>query len=509
MITSEPEDRKLIAAPEHGEPKSPRAYEHELNALLEEQQRLRQEFERLLDENRRLREHPNGRPQDQSGNEEKGGTGAQTEEKKPDEKQDQKKQDDQQDKDKDDKGKKEKPKEPRIRRIRNWARTHPLAVILILAALILLLVGGYLFWEYLQSYVSTDDAQIDGHIHQIGSRISGAVVGVYTENNRSVQQGQTLVDLDPRDYEATLQQAKANLAQVEANLQAQSPNVPITQTSQATAVSTSRLEVANAEAALEAARQTYESSAADVRQAAANLANAQREEERYRLLAEKEEVSRELYDQRATTARAQAELLSSRQSAADAASRTVLQRQAALNEARERATETEVNRPRELAVQHATVASRRANVQAARAQVEAAALNLSYCKIFAPVTGIIGNKTVEKGQQVAPGEELLAITGTADMWVTANFKETQIRQMHPGQSATIHVDAIDRDFNGYVENMPGGTGAVYSLLPPENATGNYIKVVQRLPVRLRFKPGQTGSERLRPGMSVEPQVWIK
>ena len=141
--------------------------------------------------------------------------------------------------------------------------------------------------------------------------------------------------------------------------------------------------------------------------------------------------------------------------------------------------------------------------------MDVAALNLTYCKIVAPVAGIIGNKTVEVGQQMAPGQELFAITPAADLWITANYKETQIQQMHPGQRVTLHVDALDLDFNGYVENLPGATGAKYSLLPPENATGNYIKVVQRLPIRLRFKPGQTGEERLRPGMSVEPKVWVK
>lgn len=448
----------------------------ELQALVDEQRRLRGDIERLLDENRQLREKANG-------NGDKG--------------------------DRDKKEDEQKPKEPLFRRARRWGSAHPMAILLIVAALVVLVVCGYMFMQYLNSYVSTDDAQIDGHIHQIGSRVSSTVTGVYIEDNRSVVAGQTLVDLDPRDYQAALSQAQANLAQAQAALEAEAPNVPITQTTQSTNVRTEQLEVSNAAAAVEAARQSYESAVAEVREAEVNAANAQREEERYRVLMAKDEISRELYDQKATQARSQAALVTSRKAAADSAQRVIEQRQAGLNEARERAKEVASNRPRQEAVQQANVNTRKANVRAAQAQVDAAALNLTYCKIVAPVAGIIGNKTVEVGQQVAPGQELFAITPVADLWITANFKETQIQQMHPGQRVTLHVDALDLDFNGYVENLPGATGAKYSLLPPENATGNYIKVVQRLPIRLRFKPGQTGEERLRPGMSVEPKVWVK
>jgi membrane fusion protein (multidrug efflux system) len=404
--------------------------------------------------------------------------------------------------------KEEKPKQSFLTRVRNWVHTHPLATILIIIGIILLLIAGYFLFRYLNSYENTDDAEVDGHTDPISARISGDVIGVYVENTQRVQKGQVLVDLDPRDYKVALNQANANLSQAEAALRAQSPNVPITTTVQQTQVTTANLDVASAEAALVQAQQTAASAAADLAQAETNAANAAREEERYGELVGKQEVSREQYDQKATAARAEQSLVASRRASADAAGKAVEERIAALSQARQRFLEARSNLPRNVAIQNATVATRIANVEAAKTQVEQAALNLQYCKILAPADGIVGDKTVEVGQHLAPGQEMFAVTETKDIWVTANFKETQIRNMHPGQPVTIHVDALSQDFNGYVEALPGATGATYSLLPPENATGNYVKVVQRLQVRLRFKPNQPRAERLHPGMSVEPKVWI-
>jgi membrane fusion protein (multidrug efflux system) len=317
------------------------------------------------------------------------------------------------------------------------------------------------------------------------------------------------VDLDPRDYEVALAEARANLAQAEAGVRAQTPNVPITQTTQETSVATANLAVESAAANVAAAEQTYRSSLADLAQSEANAANATAEEERYRPLVAKQEVSREVYDQRATEARSLSAVVQSRRATADAALKSVTQAQASLAQARRRAEEALHNLPRQIAIQHATLGTREANLKAAKAQVDQALLNLSYCKISAPADGIVGDKSVQAGTQVSPGQEMLAVTQTDDIWVTANFKETQIRNMRPGQSVTIYVDALSQDFEGFVEALPGATGATYSLLPPENATGNYVKVVQRLPVRIRFKTGQAHEERLRPGMSVEPKVWVK
>ena len=469
------------------------ALNEDLRSLLREHEALRGDVERLLQEKQRLLEEKS-----KSGN----GNGQPS---KDDQKSDEKKQGD----DKGDKEEQQQPKPPLKDRATSWVRAHPIGCVLIILGVVALGIATYLLLAYLQSYVSTDDAEIDGHTNQIGSRIAGTVTAVYTEDNRSVEKGQVLVDLDPTDYQAALAQAEARLSQAAAELDAQSPNLPITVTTEATNVISAHLDVTNAQAALAASQQRYQSATDELRQAEANSENAAREEVRYRNLVDKQEVSREAYDQRATAARAQQSLVASRRAAADAAQEEVKQREAAVGQVNERDREVESNQPRQIAVQHATVATRRAGLAAAKAQVVQARLNLSYCKIAAPVAGIIGNKTVEVGQQVAPGQELFAITPTDDLWVTANFKETQVNHMQPGQRVTVHVDALDLDLEGVVENMPGATGAKYSLLPPENATGNYVKVVQRLPVRIRFRPNQPGQERLRPGMSVEPKVWLK
>lgn len=394
------------------------------------------------------------------------------------------------------------------RRVADYARRHPLGMTagLILAAVLIL--AGILLWNYLQSYESTDDAQVDGHINALSTRIPGTVVGVYVESNQRVIAGQKLVDLDPSDYRVRVQQARAALAQAEAEISAQNPNVPITRTTTQTTLATSQSEVAEAEAALAAAQRDYESALADTRQAEANNAQAQSEVARFRLLVEKDEVSREVWDQKVAAARASSALVAARRAKAGSTRKLVTERQNVLAQAQKRLAEAQQNAPHQMSIQTASVSARRANAEALKARLNEAELQLGYCSIPAPVSGIVGNRSVEVGQRVQAGEQLLVITQVDDLWVTANFKETEIGQMRPGQAATIHVDALDRDFDGFVESLPGASGARYSLLPPENATGNYVKVVQRLPVRIRFKAGQAGLERLRPGMSVEPKVWL-
>lgn len=370
-------------------------------------------------------------------------------------------------------------------------------------------IGGIFLWNYFQSFESTDDAQVDGHVNLISSRVGGTVIGVYTENNRSVVKGQTLVTLDPNDYRVAVDQARANLEQAQAGLAAEDPTVGITRTSNVSAVASADAEVASAEAMVASAQRDYESALADLRQAEASDIQAEADEARYRALVQKDEVSREQYDQRLAAARAGRAVVDARRATGEANRRVVTQREAALVQARAKRLETRSNNPRQLTVRVANVRSQRANVDAAQAALSKSLLDLSYCKIGAPVAGIIGNKTVEVGQRVQAGEAMLAITPLDDMWVTANFKETQIERMRPGQRVTISVDALGTSFSGWVQNMAGATGARYSLLPPENATGNYVKVVQRLPVRIRFNSGQTGMERLRPGMSVVPKVWLR
>ncbi len=430
-----------------------------------------------------------------------------------DDKGDKKDGDDKDKKDGDDKeGDKDKDKEkkpPVTQRVGAWIKGHPFYSLLILLGFILFVIAVIWLFIYLGKYVETDDAFVDGHTDPISARINGFVSGVYVENTYFVKKGQLLLQLDPRDYQVAKEQAAAQLGQAKANVAAQQPNVPITATTQSTQVLTQQQNVASAEANVTGTESRYQAALSDLREAEANEANAAREEERYKELVMKEEVSREMYDQRATQERAQAAVVSSRQQTAEADAKQVAQATAQLKQAQASLAQARNNLPRQIEMQRATLAERQASEKQALANADQSELNLEYTRIYAPEDGIIGDKSVQLNSQVTAGQEMFALTQTNDIWVTANFKETEVTNMHAGQSVRIHVDALKQDFDGYVEALPGGSGAVYSLLPPENATGNYVKVVQRLPVRIRFKPGQPGAERLTPGMSVEPKVWVK
>jgi membrane fusion protein (multidrug efflux system) len=227
------------------------------------------------------------------------------------------------------------------------------------------------------------------------------------------------------------------------------------------------------------------------------------------MLVDKDEVPREQYDHVVATATAQAAAVDSARASAEADRRVVDQRRAQLAQARSRLNQASRTAPQQVAISHANVRSKEASAQAAQARVNRALLDLSYTKVVAPVDGVVARRSVELGSTVQAGQQLFTISQLSEIWVTANFKENQLRRMRPGQRATLHVDAFDQDFKGYVDSLPAATGAVTSLLPPENATGNYVKVVQRLPVRLRFDKDQQGIDRLRPGMSVEPKVWLR
>ena len=252
-----------------------------------------------------------------------------------------------------------------------------------------------------------------------------------------------------------------------------------------------------------------ESAAARLAEAQANAAKAQADLARYTLLIKNEEVSQQEFDQVAATAKAQDAAVAANRATVESAARTVEQRQAQLAQVKSRLSQYQSNAPAQLAIRQANVQSQQANQQTAQAMLEQAELKLSYTKITAPAPGIVLKRSAEVGERINAGQQLLMIAQIADLWVTADFKETQMHNIHPGQSVRIHVDALRQDFEGYVETIGGSTGAISSVLPPENATGNYVKVVQRIPVRLRFKPNQNGLDRLRPGMSVEPEVRIK
>jgi membrane fusion protein, multidrug efflux system len=321
---------------------------------------------------------------------------------------------------------------------------RPVKLVLSLVVAAILSVAGLRFWNYLQSYEWTDDAEIDGHLDPISTRIDDTVIRVYVENTYHVKAGQTLVDLDPRDYKVAVENAAANLAQTEQGVKA--------------------------------AQQNYELSVANLDAAIATNVKAQLDVKRYGELLEQAVIPRETNDEIVMTGRVDAAAVKSDRAAVGAAARMIGQAQAAM--------------------------------QAAQASLDQAKLNLSYTHIVAPASGVVDNKTVQVGQRVQPGEQLLTLVPLNDIWITADFRETQLRKMRPGQPVTVHVDTTGRDYKGYVEGMPGATGELDSLLPPENATGNYVKVVQRLPVRIRLYSGEDPDHRLRPGMSVEPTIWV-
>ena len=371
-------------------------------------------------------------------------------------------------------------------------------------------VAGFSWWLHARHFESTDDAQIDGHINVVSSRISGTVLYVNprVENNQYVEAGTLLLELDPNDYRAALEHAKSDLATKEGEARSAGVNVPITN---ASAFSQLRLaEAARDEAAAAVDSEEANLAAAEhrVKQHEAVYARAERDRVRYEGLVDAGVVSRLEYDAHEAEALADSQLLE-----ADRA--TVISEQHKIGQLRSLVeqklalVQSARTAPQQVNDAQAKSESSIGQVSQAEADVRTAELNLGYTKIYAPVGGVIGRKTVELGQRIQPGESLLAIVPIDDIWVTADFKETQLKYMRPGQSVNIHVDTFGRDYRGTVENLPGAAGTLFSLLPPENASGNFVKVVQRLPVRIRFNPDQDPQHLLRPGMSVEPQVRVR
>jgi membrane fusion protein, multidrug efflux system len=356
-------------------------------------------------------------------------------------------------------------------------------------------VAALLWWLHARKFEDTDDAQVDGYITAVSPRVAGTVARVLVEDNQTVKQGDLLVELDAADLEVALAQARAAVAQAEAAVAQEEPSVPITATSNRAAVQSAEDEVANAAADLEAARRELD-------QAVATNRFAQQQKERAEKLLASNTVPQAEYDQRSSAADVALAAVASAQKHVD-------QRRARLQTAQARLLEARANAPRQLVARAAGLTVRQANLELARAQLRQAQLNLGYAKVAAPVDGIIGRRSVNVGDRVQPGQQLMSLTQNGELWVTANFRETQIERMRQGQQAGVHVDAIDRDYDGVVDSFAGATGSRYSLLPPENATGNYVKVVQRIPVRIKLRPGQPEMERLRPGMSAEPKVRVR
>lgn len=322
---------------------------------------------------------------------------------------------------------------------------HRRNLVLVILLLIVAATAAVPGWRYLSSYEATDDAQVDGHIIAVSSRINGTILGVYVVDTQPVREGQLLADIDPADYVVAIEGARARLGQ--------------------------------AQAQVESARADYETALSKVTQDEATSAKAEYDVPRLEILAAKGAARREDYQESLRVAKVARATVDADRASANAALKNIASRQAA--------------------------------VKQAQADLDQAVLNYSYTKITAPMSGVIGKKSVEPGQRIQPGESLLAVVPLDDIWVTANFKEDQLRRMQPGQPVDIHVDALDRTFKGYVDGLGSASGERFSLLPPENATGNYVKVVQRLPVRIEFDRGQDPDHLLHPGMSVEPTVWLR
>jgi membrane fusion protein (multidrug efflux system) len=397
--------------------------------------------------------------------------------------------------------------EPPANRSGRSLANRPGARIFLVIAVLVLLVGGFFAYEYFQTYESTDDAEVDGHLMPLSARISGYVNKVNVNDNQEVKAGAVLAEIDPKDYQVALDQAKAELADAQASAQALNINVPISTVSTESQVSVSEADVENSRAGIAVAQDQLEAAKAQVNQAQANDVKAQNDLVRYKQLVDKQEISQQVFDQAVAAAKASSATVASAHATATAAAGQVTQARSKLAQSEANLRNAQTG-PRQVASTRARAISADATVQQKEAAVEQAELNLQYTKIVAPVDGIV-SKNAEVGMNVTPGQQLFTIFPLNDVWITADFKETQLKRMKPGQPVEIKVDANGRTYRGKVDSIAGSSGARTSLLPPENATGNYVKVVQRVPVKIVLDPGQNSDHYLRLGMSVEPKVILK
>jgi membrane fusion protein (multidrug efflux system) len=388
---------------------------------------------------------------------------------------------------------------------------------------VVVLAAGLFFWLHSRGREATDDAQVDGRITQIASRVGGTVIKVSVENNQQVPAGFVLVQLDPRDYQVAVDRARAELADAQATAVAARTGVPIAQVETRAGVSTASggvdqaaAAVAGAEHEIQVAQANLVTAQARQREREATAVKTARDVERLRGLVEKDEISRQQFDAAVAAA-------DSARASADAAKSEVIAAQGGITVAQQRAAQarasagqaraglaTAQTAPQQLQVTQARAAAAEARVQQAAAALKQAELNLAYTSIAAPGAGVVSRKSVEPGQVVQAGQPLLALVDLEHVWITANFKETQLKSMQPGQKAVVEVDALGgREFEAHVESIAAATGARFSLLPPENATGNFVKVVQRIPVRIALEAGQDPGHLLRPGMSVTPTVRVR
>lgn len=407
----------------------------------------------------------------------------------------------------------EPPKGLKNPKVRRWLIVGGVVVVAIVVGLLI----------YYHNRESTDDAEVDGHITAVSSKIYGRVSEVLVNDNQPVKAGQILVKIDPRDDQATLDQAKAELALAESDAQAAGVDVPRTRENVASTTSGASAQLAGAEADLARAQASYDQARtsgvayaqANIEKSKANSDLAKADLARYKPLLDKGEISQQQYDAAKANADATASTLQADQQRLDQAKHDVDIAAAQVNAAKARIDQAQAGVAsahadvKQIAIRSADAQGKLAKVQQARAKVEAAELNLSYTNITAPVDGVVTHKQVEVGQIVQMGQGLLVVVPLQDVWVTANFKETQLKKMKAGQKAYVHVDTYGKTFEGHVDSIAGATGAVLSLLPPENATGNYVKVVQRIPVKVVLNPIPADKAVLRPGMNVDVTIITK
>ena len=378
---------------------------------------------------------------------------------------------------------------------------------IILGVVVVVVIGGAFLWHYLSGFESTDDAQVDVHLYPVSARISGYIQKVNVDDNQWVDAGSTLVEIDPKDYEVALERAQATLDTSEASAKSSNIDVPVSSVDTTSQLKFTSSDIKNAEAAIQAAEKRVAAAHARVLEAQAENVKAQDDVTRYHLLLAKEEVPKQIYDHAYAAAATDVAAIAAAEAEEAAAEQAVQEANSRLLEAQAHFEDAQAG-PQRVASTRAKALSATADVGQKRAAVEQAQLNLGYTKIFAPVAGEITKKVVV-GLNVDPGEQLLTVTPLDQVWVTANFKETQLKHMRVGQKATIELDSNGRTYNAHVDSIAGGTGPIYSLLPPENATGNYVKIVQRVPVKIVLEPGENRDHQLRPGENVVAKVYLR
>lgn len=418
-------------------------------------------------------------------------------------------------------------------------------------AVIVLVIAGVAYWLYARQYESTDDAFVDADITQVAPKVSAYVKEVYVSSNQRVHKGDLLVDLDTSDLEVKLQQAKAQLEQARSQRTAAQANVSLTTRTTSAGQQTARSNVETAQQNVEQQRLASQARQAQITQAEAaartaiaNLAQtqaqvpgaqsnvrlAQTEFNRRQALFNRGDISQQNLDQAQNALQTAEAQLNAAQQAVNAAESRVNEAEANVRNTQETyrqsvaqvgLTQSQVGEsqgrlqdanaaPERVEVSQTQVGTAEAAIQAAEAAVQQAELELSYTKITAPEDGIVTRKTVEEGQLVQVGTPLMAISQSDDIWVVANFKETQLEYMQPGQKVEVEVDSFpNEDLKGHVESLQAGTGSRFSVLPAENATGNFVKVVQRVPVKIVFDEPNEKLQRLVPGMSVVPTVKVR